>query len=99
MYICIYIYIYIYIHAKINKNRIPCLISHNRKLTMIRKILSKYWNVVQVNAELREIFQNNPFVAFKSHKNLQEFIAGHTIKNGKVFKTHLDKNGRKEPII
>ena len=66
---------------------------------MVRKILSKYWNVVQVNAELREIFQNNPFVAFKSHKNLQEFIAGHTIKNGKVFKTHLDKNDRKEPII
>ena len=99
IYIYIYIYMYIYIYAKINKNRIPCLISHNRKLTMIRKILSKYWNVVQENAELRQIFQNNTFVAFKSHKNLEEIIAGRTIKNRKVFKTHLDKNGRKEPII
>ena len=54
------------------------------------KVINKYWNVLQINPELRETFENNPFVAFKGNKNLQEFIGGDTIKNGKVFKTCLE---------
>ena len=45
------------------------------------KVINKYWNVLQINPELRETFENNPFVAFKGNKNLQEFIGGDTIKN------------------
>ena len=32
----------------------------------------------------------NLFLAFKRNKNLQEIIAGQTIKNGTMFKTHLE---------
>ena len=47
---------------------------------------------------LEEIFQNNPFVAYKRNKNLQEIIGGHTIKNGKVFKAHSkSREGKCEP--
>ena len=70
------------------KDRIPYLITYNRKLPMMRKIINKHWNVLQINPGLEEIFQNNPFVAYKRNKNLQEIIGGHTIKNGKVFKAH-----------
>ena len=52
---------------------------------MMHKIINKHWNVLQINLGLEEIFQNNPFVAYKRNKNLQEIIGGHTIKNGKVF--------------
>ena len=55
---------------------------------MMCKIINKHWNVLRVNLGLEEIFQNNPFVAYKRNKNLQEIIGGHTIKNGKVFKAH-----------
>ena len=54
------------------------------------KVINKYWNVLQINPELQETFESNLFVAFKSNKNLQEFIGGDTIKNGKVFKTRLE---------
>ena len=37
---------------------------------------------------MQETFQNNLFVAYKTNKNLQEIIGGHTIKYGKVFKAH-----------
>ena len=60
----------------------------------MRKTINKHWNVLQINPGLRETFQNNPIVAFKRNKNLQEIIGGHTIKNGKVFKAN-SKN-RKE---
>ena len=33
------------------KDRIPCLITYNRKLPMMRKIISKHWNVLQNNPE------------------------------------------------
>ena len=56
----------------------------------MRKITKKYCSVLQIISELRETFQNNPFVAFKRNKNLQEIIDGHTIKNREVFKTHLE---------
>ena len=49
---------------------------------MMRKIISKYWNVLQINPELRDTFQNNPLAAFKRKKKLLEMMGGHAIKNG-----------------
>ena len=55
---------------------------------MMRKLRNKHWNVLQINLELRETFQNNPFVTFKINKKLKKIIGGHNIKNGKVFKNY-----------
>ena len=77
------------------KDTISCLITYNRKLPMVRKIINKHWNVLQINPKLQESFQNNPLVAFKRNKNLQEIIGGHTVKNGKVFEVHSKKKKRK----
>ena len=64
----------------------------------MRKIINKHWNVLQINPKLQETFQNNPFVAFKRNKNLQEIIGGHKIKNGKVFKAYSkNRQGKSEP--
>ena len=64
----------------------------------MRKIINKHWNVLQMNPELQETFQNNPFAAFKRNKNSQEIIGGHTIKNGKVCKAHSkNRKGKCEP--
>ena len=47
---------------------------------------------------MQETFQNTLFVAFKRKENLQEIIGTHTIKNGKVFNTHLEnRKGKCEP--
>ena len=52
------------------KHRIPCLITYNRKLPIMRKIINKHWNVLQINPGLEEIFQNNPFVAILKKQKL-----------------------------
>ena len=80
------------------KDRIPCLITYNRKLPMMCKIINKHWNVLQINPGLQETFQNNLFVAYKRYKNLQETIGDQTIKNGNVFKAHSkSREGKCEP--
>ena len=77
------------------KDRIPCLITGNRKLPMMRKIINEHCNVLQTNPRLEGLFQNNPFVSYKRNKNLQEIIGGHSIKNEKVFKAHSKRRERK----
>ena len=83
------------------KDRIPCLITCNRKLPMVRKIINKHWNILQINSRLEEMFQNDPFVGYKRNKNLQVIIGGHTIengKNGKVFKAYSEnREGKCDP--
>ena len=81
--------------GKSQKDRIPFLITRNRNLPMMRKILDKNWNVLQINPELEETFQNYMFVAFKRNKNFQEIIGSHTIKYRKEFKTHLENRKAK----
>ena len=65
---------------------------------MKQKTINKYWNVLQINPKLLEAFHSFPVVVFKRNKNLQEIIGGHMIKNGKIFKTHLEnRKGKCEP--
>ena len=80
---------------KSNNDIIPCVITDNRNLPMMRKVINKYWSVLQINPELREKFQKNPFVAFKRNKNLQEIKGGHTIKIAEVFKRQLENRKEK----
>ena len=81
---------------KSNKDRIPCLITYNRKLPMMRKIINKHSKFLEINPELRETFLNNPFGAFKRSK--KEIIGGHTIKNWKVIKALSEnRKGKCEP--
>ena len=39
---------------------------------MMRKIVNKHWNVLQINSKLQETFENNPFVAFKRNKTYKK---------------------------
>ena len=83
---------------KNENDRFLCLITYDRKMQKKQKNINKYWNVLQINPKLREAFQNKPFVVFKRNKSLQEIIGGRMIKNGNVFKTHLEnKKGKCEP--
>ena len=66
---------------------------------MMRKVINKHWSILlQINLELQETFENNPFVALKRNKNLQEVIGNYTIKSWKVYKAHSkNRKGECEP--
>ena len=83
-----------------NKNRIPLSITYIRTLPNICEIVNRNWNILQINTESRRVFKDTdtPMIAFKSSKNLQEIIGGHTVKQGKVFKKNLIRlNGNTMP--
>ena len=74
---------------KDEKNRILLLITYNRTLPNMSKIVNRNWNILQINTEFHGVFQATPMIVFKRSKNLQEIVGGHTGKQGKVFKKHL----------
>ena len=83
-----------------SKNRIPLSITYIRTLPNICKIVNRNWNILQINTESRRVFKDTdtPMIAFKSSKNLQEIIGGHTVRQGKVFKKNLIRlNGNTMP--
>ena len=55
----------------------------------ISKIVNRNWNITQINTKFHGVFQATPMIAFKRSKNLQEIIAGHTVKQGNFFKNNL----------
>ena len=59
---------------------------YNWFLQNISKAITKNWNVLRVNENLKEIFKNEPITAFKQNKNIQEIIRTHWIENGRIKK-------------
>ena len=51
------------------KDRIPCLITYNRKLAMTCKIINKHWNVLEINPQLQETFQKKHLKEIKLTRN------------------------------
>ena len=85
---------------KNNKNRISLSITYNRTRTLpkISKIENRNWSILQINTKFHGVFQATSMIPFKSSKNLQEIIEGHTVKEVKVFRKNLaGLNGKSTP--
>ena len=55
------------------------------------KVVRKHWNILSINKFFKEIFQNEPVIAFKRNKNLKEVIGSNKSEYNKV-KKHASIN-------
>ena len=56
-------------------------------------MLEKHWYILNVNPELKKVFENKPLLAFRKNKNLRQLIGGNTIeKNKKLLTTNKFTN-------
>ena len=67
-------------------DRIPLAITNNRFLPTIIKIITKNWNILKIDKNLKEIFKNEPIAVFKRNRNMNEIIGTHWIENRRVKK-------------
>ena len=54
---------------------IPLILTYNRFLPNLTAVTCKNWNIHQTSKNLRELFQEHPFTAFKRNKNLKEIVS------------------------
>ena len=59
-------------------------LKYNRTLPKIKEIVMKHWNLLHINLNLAEIFQNPPILVLRQNKNLRDIIGTKLIENGKV---------------
>ena len=72
--------------------RIPCVLTYNPQLPNIKEAISNYWKILHINPQLKEIFDQQPIMAFRRNKNLGDIIGQKTINNGKVIRKNNIKN-------
>ena len=66
--------------------RIPCVLTYNPQLPNIKEAIINNWNILHINPQLKEIFTQQPIMAFRRNKNLGDMLGQKTIKNGKVIR-------------
>ena len=61
-------------------NHLTLCVTYNKTLPKIKTILGKHWHILNVNPELKKVFENKPLLAFRKNKNLRQLIGGNTIE-------------------
>ena len=66
------------------KNVIPFITTYNRTLPNIKDILSKHWELLQINEKFRKIFEQKPMICYRRNKNLRNLIGGNILSKNEV---------------
>ena len=61
-------------------------VPYNTNLPTIKKAIDKNWNILSINREMSDIFNEKPIISFKRNKNLRELIGQVHLKNDKPIK-------------
>ena len=72
--------------TKNTSKRIPFVVTYNRTLPPISKILRKHWSILQLDNNLKSLFEEPPVIAYRRCRNLRDLIGGNKLVNDKCLK-------------
>ena len=58
--------------AKKQSNRIPLVLTYNRTLPNVKRAIPNNWNLLHINQEFKDVFQEPPILAFRRNRNLYD---------------------------
>ena len=64
-------------------NHLTLCITYSKILPNIKAILEKHWHILNVNFELKKVFENKPLLSFHKNKTLRKLIGENTIEKDK----------------
>ena len=70
--------------AKNQSNRIPLVLTYNRTLPNVKRAISNNWNLLHINQEFKDVFQEPPILAFRRNRHLYDQLGCKNIVDGKV---------------
>ena len=70
--------------AKKQSNRIPLVLTYNRTLPNVKRAISNNWNLLHINQEFKDVFQEPPILAFRRNRNLYDLLGCKNIVDGKL---------------
>ena len=70
--------------VKKQSNRIPLVLTYNRTLPNVKRAISNNWNLLHINQEFKDVFQEPPILAFRRNRNLYDLLGCKNIVDGKL---------------
>ena len=77
------------------KGNVPLALPFTKALLNIKTVTDKNWHILSFNKNLRNVFDETPFVAYRRNINLHQLIGGNRIlENKAVRKTSNNQNNQ-----
>ena len=80
--------------AKKQSDRIPLVLTYNRRLRNVKRAISNNWNLLHINQEFKDLFQKPPIFAFRWNRNLYDLLRCEDIVDGKLQRLSKKKKDR-----
>ena len=77
--------------------KIVFVTKYNKNLPSIRKAMETNWELLHINKDIGNYFQDKPVIAFKRNDNLKRLIGQTRISNNKVIRKTSSKMGKSSP--
>ena len=75
-------------------NRVPLILTHNRTLSNVKRVVNKHWDILKINRDFEQVFTELPIKAFRRNRNLQDILGKKTIiNNRKQLRQNINQNG------
>ena len=82
---------------KVETNRTPLIVTYNKRLPNLKKIIDDTWNTLQINETEKEKFKEKPLVCFRRNRNLRDILGQTRISKNKVLRKKHRAIGRCAP--
>ena len=84
---------------KTPSDRIPLIVTYNKKLPKIKDIIDNTWDTLKINQEEGAKFKEKPLICFRRNRNLRDLIGQTRISEGKVLRKKVLKLGKCAPCL
>ena len=64
-------------------------IQQNKTLPNVKQIINKHWHLLQINSNLGSAFEQEPTIAYRRNKNLDDLIGSKKILDDTVVQKKL----------
>ena len=82
---------------KTESNRIPLVVTYNKRLPNLKKILEESWSTLHINETEKAKFKEEPLVCYRKNKNLRDILGQTRISKNRVARKKQQRTGRCVP--
>ena len=75
----------------------PLIVTYNRKLPNLKRIIDNTWDTLHINPTEKEKFKKKPLLCFRRNRNLRDILGQTKISNSKVVRKKEPAKGRCTP--
>ena len=74
------------------KGNLPLALPFTKALLNIKTVIDKNWHILSFNKNLRNVFDETPFVAYRRNINLHQLIGGNRILENKAVRKNIKQS-------